>query len=231
MGLILYGVGMGPGDRGLVTLRAVEVLKEAEVVFEPLSGRGRRSVAGDLARDLVPGLVTVPVIFPMTGDDGELMSSVTEALRSTAPTWEGRSTLAMPVIGDSALYSTVLSLKRGLEALGEEVELRLVPGISAHSAASALVSRFIAMREEIFSVIPGSADPGRVREALRACDSAALYKPSALKDRLGEVVTSSGPWERVVRVHRVGLEGERWVEGQEALEPTDDYLAVMLLWR
>ncbi|ACZ18288.1 Uroporphyrin-III C/tetrapyrrole (Corrin/Porphyrin) methyltransferase [Thermanaerovibrio acidaminovorans DSM 6589] len=229
--MILYGVGMGPGDRGLVTLRAVEVLKEAEVVFEPLSGRGRRSVAGDLARDLVPGLVTVPVIFPMTGDDGELMSSVTEALRSTSPSWGGRSTLAMPVIGDSALYSTVLSLKRGLEALGEEVELRLVPGISAHSAAASLLSSFMAMRNQVLSVIPGSAGPERVLEALRACDSAALYKPSALKDRLGEVVTSSGPWERVVRVHRVGLEGERWVEGQEALEPTDDYLAVMLLWR
>jgi precorrin-2/cobalt-factor-2 C20-methyltransferase len=228
--LILYGVGMGPGDRGLVTLKALEILRKSQAVFEPVSAKGRQSVAGQMARDLIPGLKTIPVLFPMTGSDQELRSAVRASLSSSKPLWEGSSMVAMPVIGDSTLYATVHVLHQELSSMAD-VELKLIPGISAHSAAAALLGRFIGMREQVFSVVPGSAGPERVIQALKACQCAALYKPSALGDQLPLVVSASGPWDKLARVHRVGLEGEWVVEGEGAMEPTDDYLAVMLLWR
>ncbi|MCX7827716.1 MAG: SAM-dependent methyltransferase [Thermanaerothrix sp.] len=228
--MILYGVGLGPGDRGLVPLKALEILKRSQAVFEPVSAQGRSSVAGQMARDLVEGLNTIPILFPMTGCDGELRRAVRESLGSSKHLWQHAETAAMPVIGDSTLYATVHTLYQELSSM-TNVELRLIPGISAHSAAAALLGRFIGMREQVFSVVPGSAGPERVIQALKSCQCAALYKPSALGDKLPLVVSASGPWEKLARVHRVGLEGESVVEGEAAMEPTDDYLAVMLLWR
>lgn len=228
--MILYGVGMGPGDRGLVTLRALEVLREAQVVFEPLSAPHRPSVAGQMARDLVEGLSTVPVLFPMTGSECELRRAVRESLLASRHLWERAEVCAMPVIGDSALYATVHTLHQEMSSL-TNVDLKLIPGISAHSAGACLMGSFIGMRDQVFSVVPGSTSIQRVIQALRACDCAALYKPSALKESLPVAIRDSGPWTRVARVHRVGLEGQRILEGEEAMEPTEDYLAVILLWR
>ncbi|EHM09255.1 precorrin-2 methylase [Thermanaerovibrio velox DSM 12556] len=228
--MILYGVGMGPGDKELVTLKALNVLSKAQAVFEPVSAKGRVSVAGQMARDLIKGLKTIPILFPMTGSDEELRAGVRESLTSSKDLWEGAKIAAMPVIGDSALYATVHVLHQELSSI-TETELRLIPGISAHSAAAARLNRFIAMRDQVFSVVPGSKDIEGIIKALKACQCAALYKPSALGENLPLVISASGPWDRIVRLHRVGLEGEFAVEGDAAAEPTDDYLAVMLLWR
>ena len=58
-----------------------------------------------------------------------------------------------------------------------------------------------------------------------------LYKPSALKGRLREIVASAGPWRQVIRVDRAGLDGQKIVSGPEALDEASEYLSTLLLWR
>lgn len=137
----------------------------------------------------------------------------------------------LPVIGDSALYATGAYLYDVWKELVPDLELVLVPGVSAHSLASSCARRFLALGEDVLCIVPGTAEPGRIEAALRAADAAALYKPSALGDGLRPLVQRAGPWRETVRVDRAGLPDERILSGDEALAAAEEYLSVLLLWR
>lgn len=229
--LILYGVGVGPGDPDLMTVGALRTIDGADLVLIPVSAKGKRSVAGDVYSHLGERRETTPFWFPMTSDTQHRDLEIRRQLEELEPLWRGAGSVALPVIGDSVLYATVAYLHSVWRKMCPEIELRLLPGISAHSLAASVAGEFLAMGEERLAVLPGSAAPEKLAASMRASDCVALYKPSALGGALAELVASTGPWGRCVRVHRAGLPEQRVVTGEEASAPTDDYLSVLLLWR
>jgi precorrin-2/cobalt-factor-2 C20-methyltransferase len=222
---------VGPGDPELVTIGAKRVLDEADLVFVPVSSKGRDSVAGDVYAKLNPARKTHPFIFPMTENVAERDDDILRQLEDYADLWRDAGSVALPVIGDAALYATVAYLHDVWRKICPKLELRLIPGISAHSLASCVAGEFIAMGEERLSVLPGSADFAKLSETMSSSDCVALYKPSALRGDLPKLLNETGPWFRAVRVHRAGLPEQRVVRGDEAKSPTDDYLSVLILWR
>ncbi len=125
--MTLYGVGLGPGDSGLVTVRGREVLERATVVYTP--GRLSRSVAAEY----VPEKRLGDLDFPMTRDEDELRQAWKEAAEEIAPRAR-EGTAAFVTLGDPNVYSTFGHLRRTLSAFHPEVELELVPGVSAVTA-------------------------------------------------------------------------------------------------
>ncbi|WP_026368230.1 precorrin-2 C(20)-methyltransferase [Aminiphilus circumscriptus] len=234
--MILYGIGVGPGDPELVTLKALRLLEEADLVLVPVSRQGRASVAGDIvtaawAERSTPLPELVPLVFPMVRDEEERRRLLEEQLRMLRPRWEGARAAALPVLGDAALYATVAWLFEAWRPLAPELELRLVPGISAHSFAACALSSFLALAEERLAVVPCTAGADEVRRILEAADTAALYKPSALGKDLARTVSAAGPWKHMVRIERGGLPEERILQGEEAISPCSEYLSLVLLWR
>jgi precorrin-2/cobalt-factor-2 C20-methyltransferase len=222
--------GVGPGDPSLVTIGALRAIEAADLVLAPVAGAGRVSVAGEIVRAHL-NVETVPVVFPMTRDEKTRDAILLEQLEALHPRWAGARSAALPVVGDSSLYPTAAYFYGVWKRLDPSVELELVPGVSAHSLAAARSGRFLALGEEVFSIIPGTAKIETIANALRNCDSAALYKPSALGENLRPTVESTGPWREMLRVDRAGLPSERLVEGDPALYPSAEYLSILLLWR
>lgn len=224
-------VGVGPGDPELVTVGALKVISGADAVLTPCSKEGRPSVAAEIVRVHLPGIEMVPFIFPMTHDAEERDSALLSQIRGLGGLAQGARSVVLPVIGDSALYATGSYLFEVWRRLDPDIELRLVPGVSAHSLASARAGRFLAMGSEVFAVIPGTAGTDAITKALATADAAAIYKPSAIKDGLKAIVESTGPWASVIRVDRAGLPEEKIIADEAALAGTDEYLSVTLLRR
>ncbi|MDR0764135.1 MAG: precorrin-2 C(20)-methyltransferase [Synergistaceae bacterium] len=229
--LIFYGVGVGPGDPDMVTTGAKRALDEADVVLVPVSSLRRASLAGEIYSKLSPKKATHPFFFPMTDDAAFRDREILRQLDEYSALWKDASSVALPVIGDAALYSTVAYIYAVWRSLCPKLELKLLPGVSAHSLAACAAGEFLALGDERLAVLPGSADFSKLSETMAVSDCVALYKPSALKGKLRDLLSDTGPWKRAVRVHRAGLPDQYVVTGGEALRPTDDYLSVLLLWR
>lgn len=224
-------VGVGPGDPELITLKAIRVIKEADVVLTPYSARGKFSVAEQIVRSNIPDIVTAPIKFPMLTDPKEREKFLLSELETISALRHEVVKVVLPVIGDSVLYSTGCYLFDALQKLVPDIELSLVPGISAHQLGASDIGAFLAMGDDVFSVIPCCKNRDEIIAALQKADSASLYKTNMLKGRLLDVVMEAGPWQHAVRIDRAGLEDEMIYEGKAALEPTEEYLSILLLWR
>ncbi|MDD4159664.1 MAG: precorrin-2 C(20)-methyltransferase [Synergistaceae bacterium] len=223
--------GVGPGDPELVTIKAIKIIKDADLVLAPYSPHGKFSVSEQIVRSNLPDIDIVPIVFPMLTDPKEREKFLINELERIFASWHGVENVVLPVIGDSVLYATGSYLFDAWRKLVPDLELSLVPGISSHQFASSRLSSFLAMGDDLFSVIPCSKNSDGIIAALKRSDSAALYKPSILKGRLSDVVSAAGPWGRIVRVDRAGLADEKIYEGNEALEQADEYLSILLLRR
>ncbi|ACV47987.1 MULTISPECIES: cobalt-factor II C(20)-methyltransferase [Halomicrobium] len=125
--MTLYGVGLGPGDADLVTVRGREVLETADVVYTP--GRLSRSVATAYVDEERIG----DLDFPMTRDEDELRRAWKAAAAEIAPRARD-GTAAFVTLGDPNVYSTFGHLRRTLDAFHPGVTVETVPGVSAVSA-------------------------------------------------------------------------------------------------
>ncbi|WP_135366561.1 cobalt-factor II C(20)-methyltransferase [Halosimplex halophilum] len=125
--MTLYGVGLGPGDADLVTVRGREVLEAADVVYSP--GRLSRSVATEHVSEERVG----DVDFPMTRDEDELRRAWRAAAAEIAPRARD-GTAAFVTLGDPNVYSTFGHLRRTLDAFHPDVAVETVPGVSAVTA-------------------------------------------------------------------------------------------------
>lgn len=125
--MTLYGVGLGPGDPDLISVRGREVLDAVDVVYSP--GRLSRAVA----TEHVPEDRIGDLDFPMTSDEERLREAWREAAAEIAP--EARAgDAAFVTLGDPNVYSTFGHLRRTLDAFHPEVDVEIVPGISAMTA-------------------------------------------------------------------------------------------------
>ena len=125
--MTLYGVGLGPGEADLVTVRGRRVLEAADVVYSP--GRLSRSVA----TEHVPEARIGDVDFPMTRDEEELRRAWKAAAAEIAPRARD-DTAAFVTLGDPNVYSTFGHLRRTLAAFHPDVDVEVVPGVSAVTA-------------------------------------------------------------------------------------------------
>ncbi len=127
--MTVYGVGLGPGDPDLLTVRGKQILDEANVVYSP--GRLSRSVATEHVPDERIG----DLDFPMTDDEDELREAWKSAAAEIAPRARDEP-VAFVTLGDPNVYSTYGHLRRTLGEFYPDVEVETVPGVSALTACT-----------------------------------------------------------------------------------------------
>jgi precorrin-2/cobalt-factor-2 C20-methyltransferase len=206
----LYGVGVGPGDPGLITVRGREVIGACRHVFAPKARIKSESLALQIAgRYAGEGATIHEVVFPMVEDEMVLERHWRECAAEIVALLDAGEDVCFLTLGDTLLYSTHIYLVRAVQALAPGAAVVTVPGVNSFSAAAALTGFPLGEGKKPLLVIPVSDDLDVVREAIDGERTVVLMK---IGKRLPEIVAlleTRGLARRSVFVARAGLDGER----------------------
>ena len=220
----LTGVGVGPGDPELVTLKAVRVLREADVVFVPVSAGGEPGYAEQTVRAHVDRPVQ-RLEFVLGDDPSGRETSWAAAAGAVARAVEGGAWAAFATIGDPNLYSTFTYLARRLPP---PVTVDTVPGITALQDLAARAGAVLAEGDQTLALLPFTAGPERLAAALDSFDTVVTYKGGRLLPQLRKVLADSGRLDQAVFGARLGLDGEQLGPLPDGPAP---YLSTVITWR
>ncbi len=205
-----YGIGVGPGDPGLLTVKAAEVLGRSLHVFAPKARIKSDSVALEIARKYIqPSAVIYELVFPMVPDKDVLSDHWKKAAGKIVAVLKSGEDACFLTLGDSLLYSTYVYLLRELKLLLPETPVITVPGVTSFSAVAALTNFPLGEAKEPLRVIPAADDLTPLREALEVRGTIVLMK---IGDRLAEILQLLEEKEVIdqsVFVARAGQKGER----------------------
>ena len=213
----LYGIGVGPGDPELITVKAARILASCGHVFVPRARIKAESVALTIARRYINKKAQIhELTFPMTKDPEELARRWEENGRAVASILGDGEDAAFLTLGDLFLYSTYIYLLKELKKLMPDVEVVSVPGVTAFSLASALTAFPVGEGSEAFT------KPGTV----------ILMKIDKRLPEIMDVMEETGVIERAVMVSRAGMEDQRIETDLRALkncDPQTGYLSIILI--
>jgi len=225
----LYGIGIGPGDPELLTLKGLRLLREAAVVFVPATAPGR-SYAGTIAASYIDlaRQQLVELFCPPLRDRSALIARWTALAHEVASIAAQTGPAVFLTEGDPSLYSTFQYLRLALARDHPLVDVHTVPGVSSASAAAATAGVPLALWDESVALVSGTADPEVVRTALRSFETTVLFKP-----RAGLPVVATAPaagGREVTVVQRVGRPEQVVLRGEAALAAAaDEYFTLVIV--
>ena len=206
----LYGIGLGPGDAGLITLRGADIIRTADVIAYHAGTHGRstaRSIAAELidARDdaAVEEQLQYPVTTGRPADYREQLAGfyAEATARLHKHLAQGRS-VAVLSLGDPMLYSSYQHLHH---ALSEDFPTEIVPGVASITAAAAEIGQPLGEATEIVSVVPATADSERIAAVLDASDCVVIMKLGRNVEKVRTALRSAGMLERAYVVERATM--------------------------
>ena len=203
----LYGIGVGPGDPELLTVKAINAIKKLDVIIAPKTEKKDGSVALNIAKEhICPETEIIYQVFPMTvsfaADDTAWQNNKKEIL---ALLEQGKN-VGFLTIGDPMFYSTYIYVFRLLQQ--EKVEIETIPGIPAFCAIGSATNTPIVEGDCILSIIPANMPEERVKAALKTCDNAVLMKVYKNSDEVIDMLAAEGLAKQAVLASRCGLDDE-----------------------
>lgn len=220
---ILYGVGVGPGDPELMTLKAVRLIRETKVIVCP-GVEAKETVAYKIAVQAVPELsekTLVPVNMPMTHDREEMNRNHDRAAELLAEYLEKGENVVFLTLGDPTVYSTYLYVQKRVAARGFQTEL--VSGITSFCAAAARTNTPLVEWNEQLHVLPAVH---KLEEPLTLPGSYVLMKSGRKMKEVKEMLAKSG--RTVVMVENCGMEGEHIYRGVEEIPDDAGYYSLII---
>ncbi|NPV73362.1 MAG: precorrin-2 C(20)-methyltransferase [Pelotomaculum sp.] len=227
----LYGVGVGPGEPELLTLKAARILQEVAVVFFPRGDKGEQSLALQIVRPLLhPDQELREVTFPMTTSRRALEGAWREVAQTVTAVLDAGRDAAFITMGDSTLYSTFFYLKRALREARPDLEVETVPGIPSFSAAAALLSRPLACGREGLAVVPATRGRAFLRQVLATFENVVILKAGPVLEEMRNLLAEAGRLEEAAYVCRCGMPGQLLEENLAAAgELPGDYFSLILV--
>lgn len=230
---ILYGLGVGPGDPDLMTLKAVKVLQSVRVVFAARSSKNEHSIALDAARPHMPADTVIKTLaFPMIRERDALEAAWAANADAVLEELNAGRDAAFLTLGDPLTYSTFGYLLEAVRSRAPEVSIQTIPGITAYQAAAARLNLPLAQGEESLTVVPGVTDPERLKELAAKGDNLVVLKAyrnfSELRQALSDLDLSEKAW----LVSRLGLDGESVIQDLAAVNGRiPPYLSLLIAKR
>jgi precorrin-2/cobalt-factor-2 C20-methyltransferase len=210
----LHGIGVGPGDPELLTMRAVRLIREAQVIAY-FAKKGRRGHARSIVEPwLAAATGELPLYYPMTtevhfGDAayrrevGAFYDSAAEAIASRL---DAGDDVALLCEGDPLFYGSFMHV---FERLKESCRISICPGVTGMSGCWAAARAPITWGDDVLTVLPGTLDEAALVERLAATDAAVVMKLGSNFSKVRRAIEAAGLIGRAIYVERGTMMGER----------------------
>ena len=223
----LYGVGVGPGDPELLTLKALRLIRENPVIAVPGEDI-QASVAYQIVKGAYEALdekTLLPVAMPMTKDPAVLEANHEKAAGDVeAYLGQGKNVVFL-TLGDPTVYSTYLYVHKRILARGYEAEI--VSGITSFCAVAARLNMGLVERDEPLHVIPATYQADGMDQVLKLPGTKVLMKTGRKMAQVRESIQKSG--QQAVMIENCGMPGERIFEGAENIPEKSGFYSLIIV--
>ncbi len=220
----LYGVGVGPGDKELITLKALRILQNADIVAVPVTKNGDKT-ACNIVTEYISNKETVEYTMPMSKNFDELNKNYKLIADSIEKQLLLGKNIAFITLGDPTVYSTYMQINSIILSRGYETEI--IPGITSFCAAAARLNIPLCERDEALIVLPASYNEAISGLSLKG--TKVLMKASrnipAVRDRLKE----ANMLDKAVMVECCGMENEKIYKNLNEIKEDSSYFSIIIV--
>lgn len=230
----LYGIGTGPGDPELLTLKTVRLLAECPVVSyfckRGSKGRARTSCDAHIHHHHLELALVYPVTTELRHTSAEYHACIEgffdEAAEAVAEQLQAGKDVAMLNEGDAFFYGSFMHVFLRLK---DRFDITVVPGVNSVMACGALLPRPLIMRDDVLTVIPGTLDDASLRASMAGSKATVIMKVGSNLDRICRMAKELGMADRAWYVEKASMPGERVMPLSEVGEGKAPYFSMVLI--
>jgi precorrin-2/cobalt-factor-2 C20-methyltransferase len=209
----LYGIGVGPGDTELLTIKSAKILRDIDVICSPRSANSKPSLALSIVQPILnerdDEYEILDPLFPMIEDKLALNTYWDNAADIISNKLVQGMDVAFITLGDPTIYSTFSYVARKLVATGFEIEV--IPGITSFTGCAATAGISLAEKDEIVVIVPKVDD--RLARIMEYGDTFVIMKTSRHSEILEEIVSQDKRDKSIISVQNCSMEDENVFEG------------------
>jgi len=227
----LYGIGVGPGDPELLTLKAVRLVQSCPVVAYPAAEQRPSIARGIVSPHLHEGQIELPFRFPISESAMPLQKFYDEVAEQLSEHLAAGRDVAVLCEGDPMLYGTFMYLH---DRLADRYRTEVVPGVSSITASASVLGLPLAYRNDVLSIIPAGLPAETIRERLRDCDSALIIKVGRYFEKVREILRELDLARRAQYVERATMTSQRTMPLDEIDPKSVPYVSMIVVpsaWR
>lgn len=230
----LWGVGLGPGDPELVTVKAARVIGTADVVAYH-SARHGHSIARSIAEPyLRNGQIEEHLVYPVTtetsdhpgGYPGAMEDFYVESAERIAAHLTAGRDVALLAEGDPLFYSSYMHMHTRLTKRFDAV---IVPGVTSVSAASAAVATPLVQGDQVLTILPGTLPPDELQRRLADTDAAVILKLGRSYPAVRKALSESGRLDEAFYIERASTPSQRVLSAEDVDDGSVPYFALAML--
>lgn len=224
----LIGLGVGPGDPELLTVKAVRALEKAPAIAF-IAAAGRTSRAREIAAPYVrPGTRELIVVMPMTQDPETTGRAYNQLVTGVIGELGQGNDVVFLCEGDPLLYGSFAHL---MARLGNRFACEIIPGITSVTAAAAAAQLPLGLYDEPIALVPATVTPARLKSILERCDRVVVMKVGRHLEKVKAALAEAGMAEGAVLVENATLQGQRVRPLSVVVEAQVPYFSLIIAGR
>jgi len=221
-----YGLGVGPGDPELITMKAINIANKVDVLIAPETVIGKGSIAYDIINRYVENKEKVRFqTYPMTYNTQELGFSWNKNVKEILGILQQNKDVAFVTLGDPMIYSTYIYIMRLIAEMGVMVET--VPGITSFCASASRLNIPLAEGNETIVIIPAAYECDNLDDIINQCDNIVMMKPSKNFEKVAKKLEKHNL--STVMIQKCGYDDEKIIRDLKSVDGKNiPYLSMII---
>ncbi len=227
---IFYGVGVGPGDPELITVKAINVIKKADIIVAPKTDKNDKSIALNIVKEYINSSTEIIIqTFPMTNENAKKEEAWERNKNEILDFLKKGKSVVFLTLGDPMIYGTYIYILKLLK--NDKYPIITIPGIPSFCDIASKSNISLAEGEEILRIVPATASESKLDEAINSKDNLVLIKVYKNKDLIIDKLAKAKNINELVMVNNSGLPDQEIFTGIDEIMSKDNinYLSTMII--